>query len=259
MNKQKEEQEIISVDEIITILNNYRIGKKPLAKLLGWGETTILRYVEGDIPTNEYSDKLKMILKNPGYFYDVLTSNKENITKVAYNKCKKAVLKQLLQSKISVVAQYIINKRNGNISMYELQEYLYYAQNFSMALYEEALFQEEYSAEDEMIHYPSIYEDYKTRKMDVLELEFDALTLTEMRLIDEVMVAFEWYGIAMFRSLLKSELREMKISRDQYSRKVVTKEVMTQYFKNLMEVYHIRKSKDISKYPDAKFYELRRA
>ena len=47
--------EVITVDEIRQILESYRIGKKPLAKLLGWGETTIIRYMEGDIPTSEYS------------------------------------------------------------------------------------------------------------------------------------------------------------------------------------------------------------
>ena len=46
---------VITVDEIKQILDEYCIGKKPLAKLLGWGETTIIRYMEGDIPTNEYS------------------------------------------------------------------------------------------------------------------------------------------------------------------------------------------------------------
>lgn len=29
---------IITVNEIRSILNNFRIGKKPLAKLLGWGK-----------------------------------------------------------------------------------------------------------------------------------------------------------------------------------------------------------------------------
>ena len=47
---------IISSEEIKLILDRYRIGKKPLAKLLGWGETTIIRYMEGDVPTNEYSN-----------------------------------------------------------------------------------------------------------------------------------------------------------------------------------------------------------
>ena len=50
-------EEVISIPEIAAILNNYRIGKKPLAKLLGWGETTIIRYMDGDVPTKEYSDK----------------------------------------------------------------------------------------------------------------------------------------------------------------------------------------------------------
>ena len=40
------------------ILRKYKIGKKPLSKLLGWGEVTITRYINGDIPSKLYSDEL---------------------------------------------------------------------------------------------------------------------------------------------------------------------------------------------------------
>ena len=70
-----ENDEIITSDEIIQILEKYRIGKKPLAKLLGWGETTIIRYIEGDIPTKEYSIKLRTLLDNPEFYYDLLVKS----------------------------------------------------------------------------------------------------------------------------------------------------------------------------------------
>src|SRR5574344_715033 len=113
---QNEIKTVITTDEIRCILNNYQIGKKPLAKLLGWGETTIIRYVEGDIPTREYSDKLKYIMQNPAYFGQILEENKESLTAVAYRKCSQAVREKLLESKIRVVAQYIINRLEGHVS-----------------------------------------------------------------------------------------------------------------------------------------------
>lgn len=42
----------------------YNTGKRPLSLLLGWGAVTITRYLDGDIPTKSYSDKLKLILND---------------------------------------------------------------------------------------------------------------------------------------------------------------------------------------------------
>ena len=170
METLESKSENITIEQIYTISNNYRIGKKPLAKLLGWGETTIIRYVEGD-STNEYSDKLRMILENPGYFYEILTKNKNNITQVAYRKCSKAVLKQMLQSRICIIAQYIINKRKANISLLELQTYLYYIQAFHLALNNSPMFEDDYIVNDDHMPYEQVYNDFTTRKITELEIQ----------------------------------------------------------------------------------------
>ena len=46
----RNEENIITTEEINSILNKYKIGKKPLAKLLGSGEITLIRYLNADIP-----------------------------------------------------------------------------------------------------------------------------------------------------------------------------------------------------------------
>ena len=55
----------ISKDEILQILKQYNIGRKPLSLLLGWGQTTILRYLSGITPTPEYSKDLFHICYAP--------------------------------------------------------------------------------------------------------------------------------------------------------------------------------------------------
>ena len=40
MNNKRNDTNITS-EEIMAILRRYNIGKKPLARLLGWGETTV--------------------------------------------------------------------------------------------------------------------------------------------------------------------------------------------------------------------------
>ena len=59
--KIKEINGIITIKEIEEILKKYAIGKKPLSLVLGWGETTIIRYLEGNTPEKAYSDILKKV------------------------------------------------------------------------------------------------------------------------------------------------------------------------------------------------------
>lgn len=249
--------EHITIEQIHSILDRYRIGKKPLAKLLGWGETTIIRYVEGDTPTAEYSDKLKMILDNPGFFYEILQRNQENITGVAYKKCCKAVLKQMLQSRICIIAQYIINKRSGNISLEELQNYLYYIQSFSLALENRPMFEDDYLLLDNGMCFEQVYNDYQNRRITILELAEDALDTADKALIDDIIEAFAWYGPSMLKNLLTYEKVMLRVSRDNQNRKIVAKDSLRAHFSDLLKIYKITNTKDIHKYPDQRFLEIR--
>lgn len=82
---------LISPKEIQEGLDRYNIGKRPLAQLLGWSDVTIVRFVDGQLPSKMYSDKLKEIFYNPESFLKLLEGNKEKISGVAYVKVKKTV------------------------------------------------------------------------------------------------------------------------------------------------------------------------
>ena len=77
------EQGLITISEIKELLHKYNIGKKPLSKLLGWGDITVSRYIDGQIPTKMYSEKLKS-LNDPIEFYKLLEDNRDKITVEAY-------------------------------------------------------------------------------------------------------------------------------------------------------------------------------
>lgn len=251
------EKSIISIDEMKTILDNYRIGKKPLAKLLGWGETTIIRYIEGDIPTSEYSDKLRMILENPGYFYEILLRNQDKITNVAYRKSRKAVLKQLMVNKINVVAQYIINLHDGNIDLERLESLLYYVQGFSLAFHSIPIFEDEYIINEEVIPYIRLHEEYENRPIGVLELDENSLTEEEKELIEHVLVSFEWYGPKTLHEFMQDEIATMKISRDKENRKILSMDTIKNHFIELIASYRITCLEDMNNYPDQRFLEIK--
>ena len=60
--KLREQTGLIQVSEIQAIIDKYSIGKKPLSLVLGLGEITITRYLDGQNPTKDNSELLKNIL-----------------------------------------------------------------------------------------------------------------------------------------------------------------------------------------------------
>lgn len=81
----REQNNIIQVAEIEELLETYNIGAKPLSLLLGWGEVTLTRYLKGQLPNKEHSEKLKA-LKNPYIFLQIFNENKHVLKDVALRK-----------------------------------------------------------------------------------------------------------------------------------------------------------------------------
>jgi uncharacterized phage-associated protein len=248
---------IISADEIRLILDRYRIGKKPLAKLLGWGETTIIRYMEGDIPTNEYSNKLKTILDDPEYYYDLLCRRKECLTGVAFKKSKQAVMSKIMATKIYATAYYMVNKCSAEICPSYIQFMLYYAQVFSLALYDKELFQEECGVNNEHMPYLKLYESMKRCGIHTLEGGEEFLDTQEIELVDAVMDSYLWYGPKALFAMSAYEKSMLKISRDKYNNKIISKDTLKAYFKDILDHYQIKSVLDIYKYPDQRILDIK--
>lgn len=248
---------IISVYEIRAILDNYRIGKKPLAKLLGWGETTIIRYIEGDIPTTEYSNKLRAIEEEPSYYYELLLKNKDKLTDVAFRKSKKAVLNKLMESKISLIAQYMVLICDADVSPMYIQWLLYFSQAFSLALYDKELIDEDYCVNHENIPFVKLYDSMKNHVSGVLEVPEDRLTDQEIKLIDKVVNTFLWYGPKAIKALGTEERGNYRISRDKEGNRIIAKDTIKNYYKEILSTYDIHTLEDINKYPDTRIIQLK--
>jgi len=252
-----EKEEMITAEEIKLILDHYRIGKKPLAKLLGWGETTIIRYMDGDTPTIEYSNKLQMLMKYPEYYYNLLLKRKDCLTKVAYRKSKQAVIDYIMSSKISAVAYYIINLCNGDISGRYIQYLLYYAQVFSLAICDMELFSEDCLVNNELIPYRKLYDKMRESGIHNLEIGKDYLMPNEKELVDLVFESMTWYGPRALETLILYDKSHMKISRDQDNNRIFSKETLKTYYKELFRGYQVRSMNDIGRYIDLQLKELK--
>ena len=207
---------LVSIDDIERLMKIYKIGKAPLSLALGFGEVTIPRYLEGQVPSKEYSDIIKAALSSPAYMKQKLMKNREKLTDAAYRKAFAAA--ESIESLFSVsdkmlrVIAYIFEKLE-EVTPLMLQKLLYFIQGVYSALYGRPIFEENCRA---WIHgpvYPEVYDlfrDFKYNPSDdarfaILEGMEDALTDDEKRVIDLVVNTFGMYGGKVLEKITNNE------------------------------------------------------
>lgn len=243
------ESRIISRDEIFELLKRYDIGKKPLARLLGWGETTIIRYTDGGVPTREYSERLSYLLKNPVSYYEFLMENRGNITNVAFEKSRKAVEKCVHQNKIVKTAQAIINEAGNELGVGALQFLCYYVQVCHLYFYGIPMFEDEYSIEINFCPYPGLkdVEQWYFRVAEKYPMELN-LSGKEKQLIKEVVFAFRWYGPETMRGIMANERNFLKVTKSKEGSMIITHDTLKEYFDKAFGELDIQFPKDFGKY-----------
>ncbi len=151
-------EELTTREYLESMMQRYKIGAKPLSKLLGWGETTVMRYLDGIEPNREFAAKIKELSINPWGYARVLEDNRDKLTEVAYRKSKKAVQQEIFFDRSTEAMQYVVELADGDIAPYRVMMVLYYAQVCSMVFREFPLFEEEadFSAGQKAV-YPVLY------------------------------------------------------------------------------------------------------
>ncbi|MBE6005496.1 MAG: DUF4065 domain-containing protein [Lachnospiraceae bacterium] len=207
---------LVSIDDIEKLMKIYKIGKAPLSLALGFGEITIPRYLEGQIPSKEYSDIIKAALSSPGYMKLKLLENREKLTDAAYRKAFTAA--ESIESLFSVsdkmlrVIAYIFEKLE-EVTPLMLQKLLYFILGVYSALYGKPIFKEDCRAWEHGPVYPEVYElfrDFKYNPIEdarfaILNGTEDALTDDEKRVIDLVVNTFGMYGGKVLERITHNE------------------------------------------------------
>ncbi len=259
-NKLREKTGLITIKEIKELSSKYNIGVKPLALVMGLGEVTIMRYLEGKNPTKEISDKLKLALKNPEYFEVYLMSNQDKITDLAFKKALGRVKQLELSnehSKIYQIALYIIGNYEDTTNM-ALQKILYFVNGFSKKFLGKYLFDDVAQA---WIHgpvYPEIYNSLAYFKKDALDsnqilanYEID-LNAKEKEYLDSIVPLFARYSGSCLRNMSHLtkpwiDARE-GLAEDDYSDREIANKDIDAYFKDVCSKYEIVSTKDIYRY-----------
>lgn len=207
---------LASIDDIEKLMKNYKIGKAPLSLALGFGEVTIPRYLEGQVPSKEYSDVIRAALTSPTYMKEKLVENRVKLTEPAYKKAMAAAdsienLFSVSEKMLRVIA-YLFEKLE-EVTPLMLQKLLYFIQGVYSALYGKPIFEEDCRAWVHGPVYPEVYElfrDFKYNPIDdarfaLLEGTADALTEEEKKTIDLVVNTFGMYGGKVLERITHNE------------------------------------------------------
>ena len=254
----KEQNEIITINEINEIMSNYNIGKRPLSLLLGFGEITITRYLNGYLPTINNSKLLKKIYNSPSEYYSILQMNKSNISEITFKKSEKAVSKLLdVHSDDKVIfelSKYIINKID--VTNMSLQKILYYIQMFYMAIYNKHAFNSRCNAWDYGPVFGNVYYKYKSFGRNIINdeepiIEFDKDLI---KTTDKVLKYFGCYTTMVLKSFTHNE--DPWLVSYNSENKIIKKSIIKEYGDKIIKEHGINSIEEIKKYSEYMFNRL---
>ncbi len=271
-NAYREVTNTISTDEILEILGKYNIGKRPLSIILGWGETTLTRFLDGDIPSKAYSDLLKKISADRDFFLELLEENEDKITPIAFKKCyeKTKEIDTMIQfsdnlSKIESVANYIIEK-SSEITPLALQKLIYYSQAFFRVFFNKFMFEDDCQA---WIHgpvYTEIYHKYKKHGYNPIDESLESfnhydLSEIEIEVINSVLGNFGCYSGKILEKMTHIEMPWLEtrgnLKHNEVSSKNIDKKLIAKYFEEIKNKYNMRNLGDIRNYSSELFEDVR--
>ena len=198
-------ESIVSIEDIKDLMKICNIGKTPLSLALGFGEITITRYLEGQVPSKEYSDVIRRALSSPSFMKEMLVRNREKIAEPAFRKAMKAAedLEKAFQisDKMQGAIAYIFHALDEAAPM-ALQKLLYYIQGVYSAVSGQLMFSETCEAWRHGPVYPKVYNLFRgfrynpadDARFAVLRGKEELLSDSERHAADLVLGTFGRYG-----------------------------------------------------------------
>ena len=265
MDKQYRKQEgIISIEDIERCLSLYNFSKDAFAKALGIGEATIHRYFKGQIPSKEYSDRIKSVLHSVYVMDKYLEENKEELTSTAYKKAKTKIEDYKIlfydnDPKLLAAIALLLEKMNEATQL-QIQKLLYYCQGVFMGLYNVPMFDCDCQAWRYGPVFPGIYDllrdfechNIKNNKLPLLQGFRDCLSNKEIDTITLVAETFGNYSVSPLIKMTHAETPWLEarngLSDDMWSNSVIEKKEIYSYFKMVNQKWGLSTKENINKY-----------
>ena len=196
---------------LLLLMQRYEIGKKPLSRLLGWGDTTVMRYLDGVEPNREFAARIELLAENPWEYAEVLEKNKDKLTDTAYRKTRRAVYREIFCDRSTEAMQYVVALAEGDISPYRIMMVLYYAQICSLMLRGLPLFEEEtdFSPGQPLI-YPRLYAQMRKYGVRMMHPETVSLSEEEQDCLKQVYYVLNGYSPNALKALASRAKRRIR-------------------------------------------------
>lgn len=262
----REIEGIVSIDDIKNLMRIYNIGKAPLSYALGFGEITISRYLQGQIPSKEYSNIIKNALESPDYMIRLLNDNRDKIGGTAYEKSMKAALELKTLFKVSdkmlSTISYLFEKME-EITPLALQKILYFVQSIYIFRYERPLFEENCIAWVHGPVYEPVYNLFKSfrynpiddDRFSILKNRFNELDNEEKNVIDDVIETFGRYSGKVLEQITHLETPWLKARKGYDINELSAEEIpigdIKEYFTSISYKFDLRSKKGLLEYIDA--------
>ena len=121
----REKNHLITKKNIEEIMSRYNIDKRPLSKLLGLGELTITRYLDGQLPSQKYSDMLYEILCDEQKLEEYIEQNQNSVSEVTVKKVSETIQVIRDEKILSVLSQAdledLLSDKEKNATNYVLE------------------------------------------------------------------------------------------------------------------------------------------
>ena len=152
---------MITPEQIKELPRKYAIGKRPLSRILGWGELTYTRLLEGSLPTPQHEEELLRALNEPLTYIMLLDQAHDagTVSDTSYARSRKAADEYLRNDssaedvmKLHAVARRFCVLAEGEITPKALQILVYIANRDA----ESPLFDQQYDVQEEVPVYNSL-------------------------------------------------------------------------------------------------------
>lgn len=259
-------ESIVSIEDIRDLMEIFNIGKTPLSLALGFGEITITRYLEGQVPSKEYSDVIRRALCSPSFMKEMLLKNREKIADSAFTKAMKAAenLEKAftISDRMQGAIAYIFHTIDEAAPM-ALQTLLYYIEGVYSALSGKLMFSETCEAWRHGPVYRNVYNlfrDFRYNPADdarfaVLRGKKELLSDEERHAADLVLGTFGRYGGKALELIALKEdpwvnARE-GYGPDESSGAEISNDSIKEYFVSVSRKYNLSSEEGINDYISA--------
>ena len=257
----RKKKNLITISDIKKILEKYNVEKRPLSKLLGFGELTITRYIDGQLPSAKYSDILFEVLRDESKMKEYVEANKKEVSAVTVNKVIRAIeqceAEKNYNNSAEKIALYIIST-GREITNLLLQKLLYYVKAISGLFEEKSIIMEPCEAWKFGPVFPSVYEKYREFGKQEIEMNLSKeyvdklLTEEEKQISDYVMNKFGIYSAWFLKDLTHLEepwiMARKELSEDDASRNLMDEESISCYFTEINEKYDLKSPDGVEAY-----------